>query len=219
MAGWKTIEVDILETDDQLEYEETLIIENFARAELTTLERGEQALRLDEIYEARGIRAKASPGTNQYTKEVSVKLAGTKTTKQIAKELSMSARALQRSKQIAKNLSPAIKAIAVDISMSENQMLSLSKLPYDEQQARAYQYNKNKQDREALRTPSVTEAIDYNADDDLTIYNKYLRNNENEAIVLRGVNAIAIRRLAWKAKKKPNMFLMETVQNYLGIET
>jgi len=50
----------------------------------------QQLNRRDEILKALGLRAKPSPGTNQYTKEVSELSSPSKTTEDIAKEIGIS---------------------------------------------------------------------------------------------------------------------------------
>ena len=66
LLGWKAIDATVF-SGDIIEAELAEIDENLMRNDLTVLEQGEHLQRRNEILEAMGVRAKASPGVNQYT--------------------------------------------------------------------------------------------------------------------------------------------------------
>jgi len=133
LLGWKTIEAALYQ-GDELECELVEIDENLINNDLTVLEQGEHIQRRNEILEAMGKRAKASPGINQYS-EVDDTVSPTKTTKDIAKEVGLSERSTQRRAQIARDILPEVKELIRDtpIADSTTQLLELARMKPDDQ--------------------------------------------------------------------------------------
>ncbi len=98
----------IICSGDEIDAEIREIDENLMRNELSAMEQGEQLIRRDELLAARGERAMASPGTNQYS-EVGEFCSPTKTTASIAADMGISERIAQQRKQIARDIIPEVK--------------------------------------------------------------------------------------------------------------
>ena len=105
--GWETIPAVILELGE-LDTELAEIDENLRRTELTVLEQAQHFARRDEILRAKGLRAAASNGRNQYT-EVGAPGAPTITTADMAEQMNISERAAQERLQIARAILPAVQ--------------------------------------------------------------------------------------------------------------
>lgn len=148
--GWEEIDCTVL-VMDPLEAELAEVDENLKRNELTVLEQSEHIARREEILESMGLRAKASPGTNQYTKSsneplpIIESLSGgvvgdtvtpTKTTQDLAQEIGINPRSLQRRKQIAKKIEPEVKEALREtpIANSTTQLLEIARMPVEKQQ-------------------------------------------------------------------------------------
>lgn len=133
LLGWETIEAQEFE-GDVVAAELAEIDENLMRNDLTVLEQGEHLQRRNEILEAMGVRAKASPGVNQYT-EVGETVSPTRTTFDIAKEVGLSERSAQQRMQVARNIVPEVKdAIRnTEIANSTTQLLELARLTPEKQ--------------------------------------------------------------------------------------
>lgn len=133
LLGWQTIEATLYQ-GDELERELVEIDENLMNNDLTVLEQGEHIQRRNEILEAMGKRAKASPGINQYS-EVDETVSSTKTTEDIAKEAGLSRRSAQQRTQIARDIVPAVKELIKDtpIADSTTQLLELARMKEDQQ--------------------------------------------------------------------------------------
>ena len=127
--GWETIPVRILEVDE-LDAELAEIDENLRRTELSVLEQGEHLIRRQELLEAKGLRAKASPGTNQHVVGETVSPTTTVTTAAMAAELGISERSAQQRTQIARRLDPVVKELigGTDLADSTTQLLALARM-------------------------------------------------------------------------------------------
>ena len=133
LLGWKAIDATVF-SGDIIEAELAEIDENLMRNDLTVLEQGEHLQRRNEILEAMGVRAKASPGVNQYT-EVGETVSPTRTTFDIAKEVGLSERSAQQRMQVARNIVPEVKDAIRDteIANSTTQLLELARLAPEKQ--------------------------------------------------------------------------------------
>ena len=133
LLGWKAIDATVF-SGDIIEAELAEIDENLMRNDLTVLEQGEHLQRRNEILEAMGVRAKASPGVNQYT-EVGETVSPTRTTFDIAKEVGLSERSAQQRMQVARNIVPEVKDAIRDteIANSTTQLLALARLAPEKQ--------------------------------------------------------------------------------------
>lgn len=104
LLGWKSIEARVV-GGGELDAELAEIDENLISNHLTRAEEARHIARREQIMQAKGERAAASPGTNQYG-EVPATVAGTspKTTKQLAEEAGMSERTYQQRAKIGQKL-------------------------------------------------------------------------------------------------------------------
>lgn len=149
--GWEEIGCTVLDMDP-LTAELAEVDENLRRNELTILEQSQHLTRREKILEEMGLRAKPSPGINQYTnetEEVGALGAPTKTTKDLAQEIGISKRSFQVRKQIGKNIVPEVQeAIScTDIANSKGQLLDLARMsPEDQKQAVDYMEETGKWD-------------------------------------------------------------------------
>lgn len=94
------------------------IDENLIRNDLNALEQGEHLLRRNEILEEMELRARPSPGTNQY-RVVGEDSSPTKTTSEIAAEVGLSERVAQQRVQVARNLVPEVKEAIRDTDLAD----------------------------------------------------------------------------------------------------
>lgn len=114
------------------------IDENLMRSDLTVLQQGQHLLRREEILRERGVRAKASPGTNQHTRVVGETVSPTTaTTAAIARQAGLSERSAQQRAQIAREIAPDVQdALAdTDVADSTRQLLDIARMPEEEQRA------------------------------------------------------------------------------------
>jgi hypothetical protein len=110
--GWETIPAVIMELGE-LDAELVEIDENLRRTELTILEQAQHFARRDAILRAKGLRAAASNGANQY--QVGAPGAPTTiTTADMAAQAGISERAAQERLQIAHNITPEVQALLAE---------------------------------------------------------------------------------------------------------
>jgi hypothetical protein len=157
------------------------IDENLMRQELTVLEQSEHIQRREEILEAMGLRAKASPGTNQYTKEqsgtplleeeVGVTVIPTKTTQDIADEIGLSKNSVQKRKQIATNIVPEVKESLrnTEIANSTTQLVEVARMEPEKQQEFA----------EAVKTGEVSTVKEFKSKNHFTSLEKSSKTDEH----------------------------------------
>lgn len=129
LLGWKTIPAVIMELGE-LDAELVEIDENLRRSELTVLEEAQHYARRDEIMQAKGLRAKASNGQNQYNGAVGAPGAPTITTAQMAAQMGMSERAAQERMQIARGITPLVQELIAEhpVANSTKGLLALARL-------------------------------------------------------------------------------------------
>lgn len=120
-AGWPEIDALVWDIDD-IDAELAEIDENFARVELTALERAEQLARRRQLFEARSAAAGVDGGS--FAADTADRLGVTPTT-------------VRRDLQIADDIAPDVAEMirGTDIAASQRELLALARLDADAQRA------------------------------------------------------------------------------------
>ncbi|MBE9045174.1 ParB N-terminal domain-containing protein [Pleurocapsales cyanobacterium LEGE 10410] len=109
MLGFKEIECNIIDYEDDRQSRLAEIDENLIRSELEALERAELWLEREKILANMGLRAK--PGDNQHARKQESLGRPVKTTEELAKETGYTKRTYQYGKQIASKILPEVKQV------------------------------------------------------------------------------------------------------------
>ncbi len=128
--GWSEIEAAVLSVTD-ITAERIEIAENLFRAELTTLERGNQYKRLKELYEAEFPQTKSGMRNGQTSKKTeSVFLETPSFIKDTATKTNKSATTIQEDVQVATNISEEVQAVIKELPIADRKtdLLKLSRL-------------------------------------------------------------------------------------------